>query len=276
MFHSQYPAELTAFFDGLWQDYITVAPLAARIVKLFAAEGESVINDHVAFRTMSHSAIRLSVLESILTGLGYEPYDYFIFEQKKLQAKAYRHARLPDAPKVFLSELQCEELPDSARELLYSRAAEIPDQGIEDQRVFWRGPMWTALDEQEYAALGQISEYAAWLLTMGLRVNHFTVSVNHLQRWANLQQLNGWLKSNGIALNDTGGEIKGNREVLLEQSATMADWGWYRFSSGKQAKLPTCFYEFALRYKGRDGVLFDSFVEGNANTIFTSTDHRRR
>nr|WP_293271384.1 hypothetical protein [Nannocystis sp.] len=43
------------------------------------------------------------------------------------------------------------------------------------------------------------------------------------------------------------------------------------FSDGVYA-VPGCYYEFARRYPGPDGALFDGFIEGSADRIFESTD----
>ena len=61
------------------------------------------------------------------------------------------------------------------------------------------------------------------ILPLYRRANHFTVLVNDLTTFKNLLELNAFLKSNGFKLNSAGGEVKGSREVFLEQSSTLAD-----------------------------------------------------
>ncbi|MEC8483469.1 MAG: DUF1338 domain-containing protein, partial [Pseudomonadota bacterium] len=55
-------------------------------------------------------------------------------------------------------------------------------------------------------------------------------------------------------------------------SSTMADKIDVTFAGGETRTIPSCFYEFALRHKQADGTLFDSFIEGNADKIFDSTN----
>jgi copper chaperone CopZ len=130
-------------------------------------------------------------------------------------------------------------------------------------------PTWV-----EYQALLAESEYAAWLLAIGLRANHFTISVNHLENYRTLQQVVQAVKEAGFALNTVGGEIKGSSEVFLEQASTLADKQQVEFADGDEHQIATCFYEFALRYPQSDGALFQGFVEGNADKIFDSTNSR--
>ncbi len=64
--------------------------------------------------------------------------------------------------------------------------------------------------------------------------------------------------------------MKGSPEDLLEQSSTMADRVVVRFSD-REATIPSCFYEFALRYPKPDGELYSGFVAASADKIFEST-----
>jgi len=260
------------FFSSLWRDYVAIAPQVQDIASLFAHRGDTVVNDHVAFRTVSDSPIAQSRLERVLASLGYQPYDSFRFEQKKLNAKAYQNLNEPAAPKIFLSELQLSEVPVHIARILSKFIQQIPTNLELEPSLFWRGPLWQAPTLEEYKVLSEFSEYAAWLITMGLRVNHFTVSVNQLKSCVSLTDVNALLLAEGFQLNSVGGLIKGSPQLMLEQSSTLADRKLFHFSSGEQQAIPTCFYEFALRYPMADGKLYNSFIEGNADKIFESTN----
>ena len=114
---------------------------------------------------------------------------------------------------------------------------------------------------------------AAWLYVYGYRANHFTVSINYLNKFEGIEAVNSFLKKNGYVLNSSGGEIKGNPGELLEQSSILADRVEVQFSDGKQV-IPACYYEFARRYTDTEGKLFNGFVAGSADKIFESTDYR--
>lgn len=79
------------------------------------------------------------------------------------------------------------------------------------------------------------------------------------------------MKQGDFILNSAGGEVKGSAEVLLEQSATMADRIEVNFKD-VQKSIPSCFYEFALRYPKADGELYSGFVAASADKIFESTN----
>jgi hypothetical protein len=117
------------------------------------------------------------------------------------------------------------------------------------------------------------SEYAAWLYLFGFRANHFTVSINYLEKFSGIIEVNEFLKSQGFPMNDSGGEVKGSPEQLLEQSSTLADQLEVAFQEGTY-RVPSCYYEFATRYKDANGKLFSGFIAGSADKIFESTDYR--
>ncbi|GGB98943.1 DUF1338 domain-containing protein [Marinobacterium zhoushanense] len=259
------------FFDRLWHDYVDITPQAEAIQQLFVERGEQLINDHVAFRTLADSPVELKRLQPLLEQLGYRAYGQYRFESKKLHARAYMHEQDETAPKIFLSELEIDKLSDKVQAILHTYIAQIPRDAASSPDIFWRGRLWAMPTHEAYRALRDESEYAAWLSVLGLRANHFTVSVNHLETLPNLKAVNHLLKEKGYALNDVGGEIKGSPKLLLEQSSTLADRIAVTFAEGETHRVPSCFYEFALRYEESPGKLFQGFIEGNADKIFEST-----
>ena len=264
------------FFDNLWQDYIAITPQAEVIRKVFENTDGEVINDHVAFRTFAHTPLQLENLEPLVLAMGYSLQDEYQFKAKKLRARSYIH---PDSsvPKIFISELLTEQLSESAQKILAKYIAEITAEPV-DQSVFWSSRHWSAPSFDDYNELMQETEYGAWLLAIGIRVNHFTVSINHLnsvtdfQATDKIQHVLGRVKAAGYAVNTVGGEVKGSPAALLEQGSTMADRQQIEFSGGETHEIPTCFYEFALRYPDSDGVVYQGFVEANADKIFESTN----
>ena len=127
------------------------------------------------------------------------------------------------------------------------------------------------LSVAEYITLLQESEYAAWTAAFGYRANHFTVSINHLNTFFDIQSLNDFISSNGFAMNESGGIIKGTPEQLLEQSSTMAPMVNLEFSDVNHL-VPSCFYEFAKRYPTESGQLYQGFIAASADKIFESTN----
>ena len=264
--------QVNQFFASLWDTYTDIAPQAERIQALFKSHGEEVINDHIAFRTFAHSPVSLEKLQPIFEEMGYEAYGAFRFESKHLKARCYKHTSEVDAPKIFLSELLTEELPQECQDIIAKLVAQIPEDAVSDPAVFWKKRLWDVPSLEDYLTLVEHSEYAAWLSTMGMQANHFTVSINHLKKFPTIEAVNQLLQDEGYTLNSTGGLIKGSPELYLQQSSTMADKIDVTFAGGETRTIPSCFYEFALRHKQADGTLFDSFIEGNADKIFDSTN----
>ncbi len=269
------PSEMSLeqFFARLWDDYTAMTPQARRIHDALVADGETIVNDHVAFRTFDRGPVRLADLEPHLLALGYsrlEPYD---FEAKKLRAWGYLPPR-DDQPRVFLSELKCRELSARAQEIIDELVAQVDAARVASPEVMWAGRLWETPTWAEYRTLAEESEYAAWLSIIGLRANHFTISVNHLHHHDTLEKLLAKVESLGLGINPSGGRIKGSPEVLLEQASTLADRMPFTFSGGRVEEIPTCYYEFARRYPDADGRLYQGFVAASADRIFESTDAR--
>lgn len=261
--------ELHALFGQLWRDYSVLNPIANRVYGLLAARGEKIINDHVAFRTFRHPKIGLPALAGHFLGLGYEEKDEYVFVEKKLYARHYEHAD-PSMPKVFISELKVEEFPADFQERVMRLIEQVPVDFAGKPGFLHAGRPWKSTFA-DYDWFSKSSEYAAWMSAFGFRANHFTVSINALKTFSEIGELNAFLKSNGIALNASGGEIKGSKDVFLEQSSTLADRVRVEFSDGTH-EIPACYYEFAKRYPMPDGRIYQGFVEKSADKIFESTD----
>jgi Domain of unknown function (DUF1338) len=257
------------FFESLWRDFEAIAPQAAAIFARLTAHGEQVENDHVAFRTFNLAPLSLERLEPYIVGLGYSQLEEYQFEDKHLRARAYI---CQGSPRVFLSELLCEELSGWAQKTIGDLVAQVPPGFIQGPESFWAGRPWAALRFADYERLSNESEYAGWLAALGLRANHFTVSINHLKRLASVEAVLEFVEAAGYRINAAGGRVKGSREVLLEQGATLADRVKVDFADGPRV-IPTCYYEFALRHKDLAGTLYEGFVPTSADRIFEST-HR--
>jgi hypothetical protein len=64
---------------------------------------------------------------------------------------------------------------------------------------------------------------------------------------------------------------KRNSRALLEQSSTLADLCMINFNE-EAKEIPSCYYEFALRYPMENGELYQGFIAASADKIFESTD----
>ncbi|GIU48832.1 MULTISPECIES: DUF1338 domain-containing protein [Shewanella] len=260
--------DVNALFAALWQDYINMTPSADSIHQLLS-KGEPIINDHIALRTFNIAKVNLSVLAEHFESIGYVACGDYNFEQKKLIAKHFEH---PDAnqPKVFISELLVEEFSAEAQAIIHGLIEQVEVAATKADNFLYSGRHWN-VNLADYKTLLAESEYAAWVAAIGYRANHFTVSINALPEFEQIEAVNDALKGAGFKLNTSGGEVKGSAEVLLEQSSTMADRMMVSFEDG-ELEIPTCFYEFARRYPMADGNLYTGFVAASADKIFESTN----
>jgi hypothetical protein len=266
--------KIDSLFSHLWQDYLTITPSAKKVHDLLEAyesadKNTTLVNDHIALRTFNIEKINLDKLAAHFLALGYTEQGQYDFIQKKLRAKHFEHAD-DTQPKVFISELIVEDMPFEVQKIILKMVDNIEGNAAQQDDFLYSGTHWQ-VSTQEYNTLSAHSEYAAWMSAWGFRANHFTVSLNHMGHFQSLTQMNTLLKEAGFILNTSGGEIKGGPEVLLAQSSTMADKVEVEFTDGKKL-VPSCFYEFAQRYKLPTGKLYQGFVAASADKIFESTN----
>lgn len=262
-------ANLENLFQLLWNDYCQLNPQAKRIYDLLTARGESVINDHVAFRTVRFPRFGIESLAKHFTKYGYVKKGEYEFVEKKLWAHHFEHSD-ENMPKVFISELLLEKMTTQTQKTMASLLEQVPSDVIASEKFVVCGRPWS-LSYKQYQELASESEYASWVAALGFRSNHFTVSVNHLKTFQDLQSLNQYILQNGYELNSSGGVIKGTPAELLEQSSTMAKPIVVEFNEGR-FEIPGCYYEFARRYPMSNGKLYQGFIAKSADKIFESTN----
>jgi len=257
-------------FDKLWEDFNhRLCPSSHQIHQLLK-QNEALINDHIALRTFNCSPVDMSVLAKPFTDLGYQKGGDYRFKEKKLIAAHYEHSD-PYLPKVFISQLVLEECSEELRSIVSGLVSQIDLKKLDSNAFLYGGRLWD-LSYNDYLTLAKESEYAAWVAAHGYGANHFTVSVNQLQQFDQVSEVNAFLKQSAFLINSSGGEVKGSAEVFLEQSSTMADKVEVHFNDGSYF-IPGGFYEFAKRYPlpNANGALYQGFVEASADKIFEST-----
>ena len=261
-------------FNRLWKDYSDQNPSAEKIHKLITSKGNEIINDHVAFRTFDDPRVSVDVLANVFIKAGYEQAGEYVFPAKKLRAKHYEIPGDNKSPRVFISQLNVDDFSEFLQSTVKTSVNRISEEMLKSDELIFDGNAFGTPDYKVYERLRKESEYAAWVYAFGFRANHFTISVNNLKTLQGIEEVNELIKSNGFLLNNSGGEIKGNREDLLKQSSTLADKVDHKFIQGL-FQIPSCYYEFAERFKDESGNLFNGFIAGSADKIFESTDFRK-
>lgn len=263
--------DATAFFQASWTRYQKMALDAQPIVTALEAEGETVLNDHVAYRTFQIPGLSRFELGSFFETLGYErhPEDLH-FPEKKLIAN-YWLPKDPNLPRVFISELILNQISSPCASWIRSVTEPFVRAKPPINAHTFLEPTWPAISFEDYQRFSIESEYAAWTACFGIQLNHFTVSVNALKKYPTVAELNVFLESKGFQLNSQGGKIKGRPEEFLVQSSTMAQRIPVRFSGNRTEPAMGCYYEFARRYPLPSGELFQGFIPKSADKIFEST-----
>jgi len=267
--------EAQLLFDKIWDDYITQNPEVKNIHHLFSDLGETVANDHIAFRTFNHPKVNIDVLSRAFLNVGYKYKGEYQFKEKHLYARHFELEEFTDAPRVFISELKLEEMSYELQVIAKDLINRIPALVLQAPDFLLSGNTWGSPSYKIYEQLRKESEYAAWLYVFGFRANHFTVSINALKQFESIQKVNQFLKDKGFALNSVGGEIKGTPAELLEQSSTKASIKAIDFEEGR-FEIPSSYYEFAQRYPDQSGRLYGGFIAQSADKIFESTNFYKK
>ncbi|MBD2499933.1 DUF1338 domain-containing protein [Anabaena azotica] len=291
-------------FSLLWQEYSARVTYARTYQQMIMAAGGTVANDHIALRSLRMSLDRpqgkislgIDYLSQIADALGYVPAGEYHFPQTHLYARHYRHPQQAefDLPKLFISELIVDELPNQIIELISQTVSTIPqnftypltnfspadnDEIIVQrlQKVFtrpWLTPRRSVVEE-----VNQASQYGAWVLLHGYAVNHFTGYVNRHQtpEYANIDDTALGLANLGVPMK---AEIEGDIACGLRQTATQAVKEMVTVIddfTGEEIQVPWtyAYYEIAQRYPveiapGKQE-LFDAFLGNNAQQLFEMT-----
>jgi len=286
---------LTQILNGLMQRYMERVPDVKAIIETMIREGiiqrpEDVENDHIAFRTMGVPPLGIQSLEKIFLHYGYTKRDAYFFKEKKLNAFWYAPPS-PQLPRIFISELRVQDLSPRAQELITSYTSEVKTDPVDALNLddaaavdaFLHSGLWRLPTLEDYKALAEESEYAAWVIYNRYYLNHFTISVHNLPPGYNtVADFNAFLERNGFVLNNAGGKIKVSPDGGLLQSATVANMITASFANNETYRISGSYVEFAerkvlpqfadlpadqiKREHRRDG-----FEAGNADKIFEST-----
>lgn len=260
----------TPLFDKLWNEYTDRTPSAEKVKQLFENKGNTVANDHVAFRTFDDARVNIDVLAEVFIANGYEYKGDYHFPKKKLYAKHFEHKTDQNAPLVFISQLITSEFSVELQSIIKNTLNTVDFDTVDNQELVFKGRLWAKPSYETYNRLLEESEYAAWLYVNGFCANHFTVDINKLDTFNDIIEVNSFLKESGFEMNASGGEVKGSADLYLEQSSVLADKIDVEFEEGTY-EITSCYYEFAYRYE-KDGTLFRGFVANSADKIFESTD----
>lgn len=290
-------------WDKLWEDYSRRVSYARVYEQMITRSGGTVANDHIAFRSLrinSHGIdLGIAYLERVALALGYQAAGEYTFPGQKLYARHYHHPDQDrfDLPKLFLSELLVDALPESTAQLIARTVAEVAESdvprtwGCEEPSseseceqaasqllgTFTRP--WPAPRQSVVEDVNSVTQYGAWVLLHGYAVNHFTGYVNrqNTTRYPDIESTAQGLAALGVPMKE---EIEGSRGSGLRQTATRAVSEMVSVlddDTGKPTEIPWtyAYYEIAERNPveiapGKTA-LFEAFLGPQARNLFEMT-----
>jgi Domain of unknown function (DUF1338) len=286
---------LSQVLDGLMRRYRERVPDVGSILDTMVHEGlirdaAEIENDHIAFRSLGVPHLGIASLEKIFLRLGYVRRDPYFFPAKKLNAFWYAPPE-PHLPRIFLSELRVQDLPERSRKIVEKYTGSIKSDPVDSLNMddaeaidaFLHSGNWPVPGLEDYQLLSADSEYASWAIYNRYYLNHFTISVHNLPAGYNtVADFNRFLEKHGFVLNDSGGKIKTSPDGGLLQSSTVARMVDAEFAGGQRAEIPGSYVEFAERRVLPEFAQLpagairrehrrEGFEAGNADKIFEST-----
>ena len=251
---------ITEILESLFLVYSKRVPDVNKITTAMIKKGlvnnqNEIVNDHIAFRTMGVKNLGINSFEKIFLKHGYKKMDFYHFDAKKLDAYWYAPPS-NDLPRIFISELKVDNLSINAQEIIKSYTNTVTNDPIDkidlnsslEVSKYLQTPLWRLPTKNDYESLLFESEYAAWVIYNRYYLNHYTISVHDLPgEYSDLNQFNEFVKSLGIKLNKSGGEIKVSKDKLLRQSSSVANQIEAKFSEGEKKLIAGSYVEFAER-----------------------------
>lgn len=295
-----------ALLNRLWEGYLKRVSYARKYQQLVNNKGGRVVHDHLAFRTLNmHTGEQpegISAIKHIISCLGYFTAENYEFKKKKLKAVHFEH---PHAmlPKIFVSQLEVDKLPDWAQQVIKNAVKDTPyllsDKSIEllstlkekgelprlagealvkDLEQYFRRP-WKIPKRSDVLNINDISQYAAWVLLHGNAVNHFSALINYqnVSEWPDLLSTCRGMTAAGIPMKEA---IEGEKGSKLQQTATLAvkeDVEVMGEDGIEKMPWTYAYYELAERgFVREDGEekLFSGFLESQARHLFDMTKTR--
>lgn len=293
-------------FNRLWLQYIDRVPYAKMYSDMVTQKGGKVINDHIAFRTFNtHTGEQpegIRAIKHILNFLEYKQVSKYKFLKNNLSAAHFEH---PDEtlPKIFVSQLEVDQLPEWAQLLIHGTVKDtryllsdksiemlniLKDNGnlpleaadfiVDDLAQYFRRP-WNIPGKADLLKLNDISQYGAWVLLHGNAVNHFAALINDqdVAEWPDLETTCKALEAAGIPMKEN---IEGEKGSILQQSSTLAvkEGVKVKGENGFEKIVWTyAYYELAQRgFIDVDGdqKLFNGFLADQASHLFNMTKTR--
>jgi hypothetical protein len=232
----------------LQEVFLSRVPAARSYTALVEGKKGTVVIDHIGFRTLDlntgEQPAGIQAVRHIFECFGYFKAGEYVLPKKNLKAIFLEHESA-ELPKIFVSQLNVQQLPGWARQLFPEVVSETPyllsDSGIEllsrlkqdgqltseaaeiltDELAGYFHRPWNPPPKSTVIQLNEVSHYAAWVLLHGNSPSHFAALINaqEAKSLPDLETTVRALKSAGVAVKEN---IEGAKGGILRQSATYA------------------------------------------------------
>lgn len=243
--------DATRLLDLLWERYAAEVPYARTFAQL---SGGAFRNDHIALRSLARPGGGIALFARVFERFGWKPAGQYTFPDTHLSAIYMSHPE--GLPRVFISELHADKLSPGAWRILSALPEDAPaPDSVEALADWFSAP--PPPDEPALLALEKESQYGAWLLAFGRKVNHFTGCVDDVEVWQRR------MREAGVPMK---ADIEGEPGSPLRQTATRAAPVPLRLKDGRTRDWPYAYFEIAQRSPG-----FDGFLGPQARALFDMT-----
>lgn len=276
----------------LFEDLLVRVPMAAAYVEDCLRDGNTVLHDHgavrtVALPTMSPLPPGEEAVVRLLRPLGYVRNGVYPLERLKMTGRSYAQSDYPEQiAQFFVSELHPERFStafqSAVQKVVGTSAdpltpaanrylAELEARGSLDLAgaldllpvlvaCFSRQHQPPSIDD--YETLRAESAEMAWIATEGNAFNHAT------DRVPDVEALTVQQKALGRPMKEV---VETSRSGRVKQTAFLAAQVERQFQAGVTRIVPGSFIEFITRLPVEDGALDLSFDSANAQAIFKMT-----
>ncbi len=292
----------TDLVEKLWDGFLNRVSYARTYNEMVRRRGGRIVIDHIGFRTLNtHTGEQpggIWGIRHLIDCLGYVPAGKYNFTKKKVKAVHFESEEM-GLPKIFVSQLEVEQLPEWVQPLFSEAVANttylLPDSVIEllnrlktdgtlpeeaaEELVphlvrYFRRP-WNPPNKDTVLKLNDVSHYAAWVLLHGNAPSHFASLINeqHVKEWPDLKTTCQVMQNTGIPMKK---KVEGISGSLLLQSATHAAKEYVTVRDGNVfQEIPWTYGYLELIERGYDQnnheALFQQFLEEQENHLYQMT-----
>ncbi len=289
----------------LWRHYKTQSPHARLLEAELIQRGETAALDHYAIITAPSIYCSMESLAEIFTSIGYclQGRDYLPEKQNDFlwmtEEDAFGNNAHNVLPQVVLADFRLHELPESTQTILKKYMHHGDPNAIEAIKklamqakhgdaeaaakltttlaTYLTQRDWPLPSKEDLLKISESNELLAWTLLFGRCPNHFTISVHLLKGFKSLESFNQFITNDlKLPLNSTGGVIKGNKSMGIEQSSTLGAKITTQ-TIDELIEIANSFIEFVWRFPQNENPkatqwndYFTGFIANNANKVIES------